>query len=243
MTPKGKLFIIGGHEDKGFTGETPEVLGREKPPTRFEILGALISSATRAEHKIEIIAAASGIPAEMEEMYVTAYKNAGCTDVSVMRIERAEHAHSEDYVQRIEAAHCVFFTGGDQKRLTKLLAGTPVLEAIKKNYQDDEDFIIAGTSAGAMAMPATIIARGIIEEALLKSDLEMCDGLGIIDGILVDTHFIKRGRFGRLAHAVAHVTPRCVGGYRPGRGRRADNNRRQRSHMHRLRHGDSNRRH
>ena len=211
MTPKGKLFVIGGHEDKGFTGETPEILSRETHPTHFEILGSLISAEPRAHHIIEVIAAASAIPGEMEDMYVKAYRNAGFSKVGVIRINEAADAHNEALVKRIHYAHAVFFTGGDQKRLVSLIGGSPLLDAIKKKYQNDEHFIVAGTSAGAMSIPAIMISRGIIEEALLKSDIEMSTGLGLISGLIVDTHFIKRGRLGRLAYAVGLNAHSCTG--------------------------------
>lgn len=211
LTPKGKLFIIGGHEDKGFVGETPAILSREKHPTHFEILGSLISGVPREHHIIEIIAAASAIQGDMEAMYVNAYKNVGFTKVGIIRIENEAQANDENNIKRIRYAHSVFFTGGDQKRLTSLLRGTRVLDAIRRKYINDEDFIVAGTSAGAMSIPATMIARGVIEEALLKGDLEMGEGLGLINNIIVDTHFIKRGRFGRLAQAVARNPAADVG--------------------------------
>lgn len=207
MAPKGTLFIIGGHEDKGFTGETPEILENETHPNHFEILGSLISVAPRGHQIIEIIAAASSIPEEMEEMYINAYKNAGFDKVNAMRIDTEADARKDELVQRINNAHAVFFTGGDQKRLLSLVGNTPLLDAVKNRYYTDKDFIVAGTSAGAMSIPAAMLSRGIIEEAILKTDIEMSTGMGLIDGLIVDTHFIKRGRFGRLAYAVAlHAT-------------------------------------
>lgn len=211
MIPKGKLFIIGGHEDKGFTGETPQILEREIHPTHFEILGSLISTVPKAHHRIEVIAAASAVPAEMEEMYVTAYKNVGFEDVSIIRLDTIEDASKEEYIKRIHYAHSVFFTGGDQKRLVSLIGNSPLFEAIKRKYQNDPNFIVAGTSAGAMSIPEIMISRGIIEEAIMKKDMEMHDGLGLIEGVIVDTHFIKRGRLGRLAYAVALNPSSCIG--------------------------------
>ncbi len=203
MIPKGKIFIIGGHEDKGLPGSVPDILDREKKLAHFEILRKLISDIPKAHHVIEIIAAASEIPEEMETLYKNAYQNAGFTKIGIIRVDTPEQAHDIANVQRIAHAHSVFFTGGDQKKLTSLISNSPLLDAIKRKYYADKNFIIAGTSAGAMSIPAIMISRGIIEEALLKSDIELHEGLGIIDGIIVDTHFVKRGRFGRLAYAVA----------------------------------------
>jgi cyanophycinase len=212
MVAKGKLIIIGGHEDKAIAGESLTVVKRagSQPHPHFEILSSLISKIPREHHRIEIIATASAIPAEMEEMYRNAYKAAGFTHVEFIRIENETEANDISNVKRIEYCHSIFFTGGDQTRLTTTLNDTPVLNAIRKKYFADEHFIVAGTSAGAMALPETIITGGIIREALLKDDIEINKGFNFIDDILVDTHFVKRGRFARLAHAVA-LNPSLLG--------------------------------
>ncbi|MBI3235631.1 MAG: cyanophycinase, partial [Bacteroidetes bacterium] len=113
-------------------------------------------------------------------------------------------------IERIKTAHAVFFTGGDQEKLVNHLYDTKLLATIKKKYHDDKNFIVGGTSAGAMAMPETIILGGIIREALFTADIKMSEGLALIKDVIVDTHFIKRGRFGRLAHAVT-LNPTCLG--------------------------------
>ncbi len=211
-SPKGKLIIIGGHEDKGTSGESLTVAKREgtHPHPHFEILSSLISKIPRAHHLIEIIATASEIPEQMEEMYSMAYKNAGFTQVRFMRIESEDEANCEAYITRIEYCHAVFFTGGNQLKLVKTINDSLVLKVIMKKYFSDPHFIVAGTSAGAMAMPKTIIEGGIIREALLKDDIKIGNGFGFIADAIVDTHFIKRGRFARLAHAVA-LNPTLLG--------------------------------
>ena len=211
MIPKGKLLIIGGHEDKGLEGERPEILNKETHASNFELLGSLMTTETRAHQVIEIIAAASSIPAEMEEMYMAAYKNAGYVKVGILRIDKPEDAHDTERIKRVQYAHCVFFTGGDQKKLVSLIGGSPLMEAIHRKYFNDPHFVVAGTSAGAMSMPAHMLSRGVIEEAIFKSDIEMSAGLGLIEGVIVDTHFIKRGRFGRLAFAVASTPEARIG--------------------------------
>jgi cyanophycinase len=81
---------------------------------------------------------------------------------------------------------------------------------IKEKYLKDKNFIVAGTSAGAMAIPKLMIYEGGKHEAMLKEDLKIASRLGILDLCIVDTHFIKRGRFGRLAHAVV-MNPETLG--------------------------------
>jgi cyanophycinase len=208
---KGKLLIIGGHEDKGeVPGESISVDRKKKSKTHFEILGTLISRTPRKQHLIEIIASASSIPKEMEEIYINAYKKEGFTHVGIIKVEAKEETNKPDSIKRIQDAHAVFFTGGDQNKLVSIIAGTELLTAIKNKYNSDKDFIIGGTSAGAMAMPEIIIGGGLIREALYKGDIRIGKGLDLIKNVLVDTHFIKRSRFTRLAHAVTLNTS-CLG--------------------------------
>ena len=205
--PKGRLLIIGGHEEKIFTGERYTSVRSGINVPHFDILGTLINSIPHSHRRIEVIAAASSIPDEMEAAYIAAYESAGYDHVGIMRVDDAGDVVSPEFISRIHYAHAVFFTGGDQRLLTKALRDTELLEAILKKYRADPHFIVAGTSAGAMSLPQVIIERGVIEEALLKNDLVLGTGFGFIDNVIVDTHFIRRGRIGRLAHAVALNKP------------------------------------
>jgi cyanophycinase len=212
MIPKGKLLIIGGHEDKGeeVAGENLTVHKKKGSKSHFEILGMLMQKIPRARHIIEIIASASSIPLEMEELYINSYKQEGFTDVGFIKVESKKDASDPDSIKRINNAHAVFFTGGDQNKLIAHLGQTELLAAIRSKYHSDKNFIVGGTSAGAMAMPETIIGGGIIGSALYKGQIEISKGFSLIKDIIVDTHFIKRGRFGRLAHAVT-LNPICLG--------------------------------
>jgi len=211
MIPKGKLIIIGGHEDKGeISGENLTIHKKKVSQSHFEILGNLISKIPRAHHIIEIIASASSIPLEMEELYINSYKREGFTHVAFIKVESKEDGCDPVSIKRIQGAHAVFFTGGDQNKLISLLSETPLLKAIKNKYYSDKNFIVGGTSAGAMVLPETIITGGLIREALYKEDIKIAKGFGLINDIIVDTHFIKRGRFARLAHAVI-LNPACLG--------------------------------
>ena len=211
MIPKGKLLIIGGHEDKGeVPGENLNIHKKKTPLTHFEILGSLISKIPRAHHIIEIIASASSIPDEIEELYINSYKQEGFTHVGIIKVNSKEDARDFNLIRRIQGAHAVFFTGGDQNKLVSLIAETEMLTAIKNKYYADKNFIVGGTSAGAMAMSEIIIGGGLIGAALFKGDIRIEKGFDLIKNIIVDTHFIKRGRFARLAHAVT-LNPGCLG--------------------------------
>jgi cyanophycinase len=211
MVPKGKLVIIGGHEDKGeVSGENLTIHKKDRSQSHFEILSTLIIKIPRIRHVIEIIASASTIAQEVEELYLHSYKLAGFTHVRFIRINSAEDAEDPKIIRRIKSSHVVFFTGGDQKKLVKLLNGSSVLKAIEKKYYNDKYFILAGTSAGAMAVGETIITGGVITAALYKGTVKICEGFGLIKNVLIDTHFVKRGRFARLAQAVC-MHPECLG--------------------------------
>ncbi len=211
MIPKGKLIIIGGHESKGdVPGENLDIQKKTSPTSHFEILGTLISKIPRTHHIIEIIAAASSIPREMEELYIHSYKQVGFTHVGIIQVENEADAQDSLLIKRVQNAHAVFFTGGDQNKLMSVIGQSPLLTAIKNKYTEDKHFIVGGTSAGAMAMSETIIGGGPIVEALFKSDIRISKGMNMIQGVIIDTHFIKRGRFARLAHAIA-LNPSCLG--------------------------------
>ena len=78
------------------------------------------------------------------------------------------------------------------------------MEAIRTRYYDEARFVVAGSSAGAAAMSNTMVVAGSSEDALVKGDLHLTNGLDLINNVFVDTHFTERGRFGRLIQAVAY---------------------------------------
>jgi cyanophycinase len=101
------------------------------------------------------------------------------------------------------------FSGGNQLRLSSIFGGTDFLDIILHRYHE-EKFVIAGTSAGAMAMSGTMIYEGNAGKAHLKGEVKLTTGLGLIPGVIIDSHFDKRGRFSRLAQAVA-ANPGAIG--------------------------------
>jgi len=106
------------------------------------------------------------------------------------------------YVQRISDSKTVFITGGDQNRICKHLKNSDISSILKEKYLNEEGFMIAGTSAGAMCLPEIIICEAENGEAILGNDIKLDSGLSLLNNLIVDTHFVHRGRFGRLAHAV-----------------------------------------
>ncbi len=197
MKPKGTLMIIGGAEDK-VDSQTLHIEKKNKEFIHFEILRLLINE----RKKIEIITTASLYQKDVISKYQRTFKKIGPENTGFLPIEHRNEAGLPKYLKRIEDADVVFFTGGDQSRLTTILGGTPLMELISKRYLDDENYVVAGTSAGAMVMSKIMIYGGGNNEVIFRKDLKTTTGFGLLEHCIIDTHFIKRGRFGRLAHAV-----------------------------------------
>lgn len=196
MIPKGRLLIIGGKEDKGEDDSEMEKKNNNFSPK--EILKLLAES---KNDRIEVITTASSEPEDMRETYTKVFNEIGYTNFDFLDI-CDEQVHSDFHLKRVEAAKTVFFTGGDQNRICGSLNQSVLTDLLKKKYQEEDGFMIAGTSAGAMCMPKIVILEAVNGEAMLEHDIELDTGLGFIENCIVDTHFIHRARFGRLAHAV-----------------------------------------
>ncbi len=212
MNIQGKLIIIGGAVDKGSFTETDLDQSASKNLNFFEegILKRIIKeSKNKEQSRIEVITTASKIPREIGPEYVKAFSYLGATNVDVLYIERREQAAEKEVLDRLSAADVVMFTGGDQLRLTSILGGTPFDELLIYKYKK-EDFVYAGTSAGAAAASNNMIYQGSSSEALLKGEVKITSGLGLIDDVIIDTHFVQRGRIGRLFQAVVG-NPKVLG--------------------------------
>jgi cyanophycinase len=207
--PKGKLISIGGSEDKG-TGIEPNFAQKAKLNFfEFGILKRILSEMRGADSIVEVITTASVIPEEVGDNYIQAFGKLGCTNVGVIHIKNREDALLPEYLERIRQADGVMFTGGNQLRLSMIFGGTDFLKILQNRYEN-ENFVIAGTSAGAMAMSNTMIYQGSSTGALLKGEVKITTGLAFIKDVIIDSHFVTRGRFGRLAQAVAS-NPGCIG--------------------------------
>ena len=212
MKIHGKLIIIGGAVDKGSFTETDLDENASKNLNFFEegILKRIINESKYKElSRIEVITTASKIPKEIGPEYVKAFRFLGANNVDVLHIERREQAMETEVLDRLKAADVVMFTGGDQLRLTSILGGTPFDDLLIDKYRN-EDFIYAGTSAGAAAASNNMIYQGSSQEALLKGEVKITSGLGLIDDVVIDTHFVQRGRIGRLFQAVVG-NPKVLG--------------------------------
>jgi cyanophycinase len=190
----GKLLLIGGNEDKA--GE-------------LRILRTLAAEAGGADARIEIITTASSEPERTWQAYEQAFERIGVGYAKPMHIATRAQAEAPELIERIAKSTAILFTGGDQLRITSILDATPVAEAVRRHFFDDGGFV-AGTSAGAAAMTSTIIYHGESPEALRKGAVMMTGGLALISNAVIDTHFMTRGRIGRLIHVVTG-SPRLIG--------------------------------
>ncbi len=208
--PTGKLISIGGNEFK-FQDEDHDVVVDQLNRDFFElkILERFVSEAGGTNSHIEVITTASSIPLEVGESYHHAFSRIGCTFVGFLHIRDREDAQNPEFIERISKAKGVMFTGGNQFRLTTIFGGSEILKILKDRYEND-GLIIAGTSAGAMAMSQTMIYQGSSTNALLKGEVKITTGFGLMKDVIIDSHFITRGRFGRLTQAVAS-NPSCIG--------------------------------
>jgi cyanophycinase len=208
MIPKGRLILIGGAEDMGEKNNHPDIIRDNMEFTGLEILKSLLPDKRNID--VEIITTASKVPKTVGESYRRAFYKLKVRKVGVLNIENREQANKTIYAERIKKADVVLFTGGDQFRLATILGCTEVIKEIATNYDRRKNFVIAGTSAGAMALSKTMLYEGHKIEAMIKGDVKTSAGLGFLDYCVIDTHFVKRGRLGRLTQAVL-MNPACVG--------------------------------
>ena len=208
--PQGKLMPIGGSEDKGIEEDKSEFYRSNLNFIGLGILRRIVEEAGGTDARIEVITTASTIPYEVGENYLDAFGKLGCLRVNVMHIRNRQDASSPEFIERLKNCHAVMFSGGNQLRLSATFGGTEFLKILLRRYENEAGFLIAGTSAGAMAMSNTMIYEGNAARAHLKGEVKITTGLGFIDDVIIDSHFEKRGRFGRLAQAVAS-NPACIG--------------------------------
>ncbi|SCM82067.1 Cyanophycinase [uncultured Sporomusa sp.] len=192
-SPAGSLLIIGGHEDK--TG-------------KCLILQHFIDMAGGRDSRIVIIATATDEPRAVGNEYKELFFSLGAVSVTSMAIANRETANQREQAESIKSATGIFFTGGDQLRLTSILGGSAVDAALRAAFR--QGAVIAGTSAGAAVMSETMIVGGNSNDTPKKSSLSMAHGMGFLSEGVVDQHFAQRGRINRLLAAVAQ-NPHVLG--------------------------------
>ena len=209
-SPKGKLIAIGGNEDKGHEpegGHHEKIF--QKSFIEEGILKRVVSEIGGPGRRLAVITSASSIPEEVGRNYVEAFGRLGLKDVDVLDI-RDRRDVKPDMIKRLAKADGMMMSGGNQLRLTTIFGGTAFLELMKRRYQEEDGFVIAGTSAGAMCMSSTMIYQGHSSSGLIKGGVKMTSGASLIHDVIIDSHFVERGRFSRLSQAVAG-NPNAIG--------------------------------
>ncbi|MFN3312150.1 MAG: cyanophycinase [Hyphomonas sp.] len=189
--PKGKLIIIGGHEDM----DGDRIILKEV--ARYITNGRLVL-ATIASHNRE----------GYLEAYQAAFGKLGVDQVTELYIDDREEARHEDKINALSDVNAIFFSGGDQLRITSQIGGTPIYDRIVQIYHGGG--VIAGTSAGASAMSTTMLVKGPDDASFSPGTVHMAPGLGLLQDVIIDQHFAERGRIGRLLGAVSQ-NPRELG--------------------------------
>lgn len=203
---KGTLIPIGGNEDKG-------TRRKERYTLEFieqGILSRVLNEAKGKSSKVVVIPTASSIPVEVGQNYIEAFSRLGCNDIKILDIRRRVESEDKSSLDLIQQADCVMFSGGNQSKIIEHIGGTSLHRLLVKRYNNDEGFVIAGTSAGAMSMSAEMISGGSSTESFIKGAVKMHKGMAFLPNLIIDSHFIRRGRFGRLAEAVAKF-PELIG--------------------------------
>lgn len=186
LLPKGILIPIGGAEDKK---DNKEILQRIANETR------------KRKPLVCVITLATNLPDEVAKDFREAFRGLGIA-ISIIHFTLRSEADSLQNLSKIKKADAIFFSGGNQLKLSSLLGGTKVLALMRSRYFSEHRFVVAGTSAGAAAMSETMIVSGSSQDSLIKGELELTNGLDFIDSVFIDTHFTQRGRFGRLIQTV-----------------------------------------
>jgi cyanophycinase len=190
--PKGTLIIVGGHEDK------------EDEKLILRAVAEQVGSG-----RLVVATVASQEPNEMWETYERVFRGLGVRHVHHLDVDSREEAKSEKVLRVLDDATVVFFTGGDQLKLTSQLGDTPVYDRLREIHAGGGT--IAGTSAGASVVCETmVVAGGQNGSNSIAGDLRMAPGFGLFPGVIVDQHFAERGRIGRLVAAVTQ-NPRILG--------------------------------
>jgi cyanophycinase len=180
----GTLIIIGGGEDR----EGERVILRE---IAARLNGGKLVLATVASHE----------PEGYFELYQRAFADLGVNDLAHLYVHERSETLDGQMLETMSEAAGVFFSGGDQLRISSQIGDTPIEQRVREIF--NAGGVIAGTSAGASVMSDTMLVKGSSRESARIGDLHMAPGLGLIQNVIIDQHFAERGRFGRLLGAVA----------------------------------------
>ena len=189
----GPLMIIGGAEDK---------------LRRRRILKEFVAAAGGLDARIAVIPTASSLGPEIVDLYEALFRAEGAAEVTEVRPKSREESQDPELVQRIDEATGVFMTGGNQLKLSSVICGTPVGDAIVAAHQ--RGVVVAGTSAGASIQSSHMVAFGVGGATPKQRMTQVAAGLGLLGSTVIDQHFDQRNRYGRLLMIVSQ-SPSLLG--------------------------------
>lgn len=191
----GRLLLIGGNEDKN--------------EDSMVILPHFVKMCGGKRARILVCGTPSKEVEEKERTYRKLFESIGVAEVMEPDVTRRRDGEDEELVEMVRRATGVFFTGGDQLRLTAIVAGTPFGEEVRHRVFN-EGLVAGGTSAGAAAMSSTMFISGNSKGTVRRADVGLAPGLGYWRDTVVDTHFAQRGRVSRMLVIFAH-NPQILG--------------------------------
>ncbi|GEP38309.1 cyanophycinase [Nocardioides psychrotolerans] len=191
--PKGPLMIIGGAEDK---------------LRKRTILREFVAAAGGEDARIAVVPTASSLGIEVIEVYDALFRREGAGDVIAIRPETRDDAHDQTLVASLRAATGIFMTGGNQLKLSAIICGTPLGDAILDAHE--RGVVVAGTSAGASIQSSHMVAFGGPGSTPKQRMTQVAAGLGLLDSSVIDQHFDQRNRYGRLLMIVSQ-SPQLLG--------------------------------
>jgi cyanophycinase len=207
--PKGLLIAVGGHENKGEAAERGSNQDRNNSFAPETILKRFCDELQGDDPLIVIVPTASGVPEESAADYQRVFAELGRQRTEVLDIRNRADTLRPEYLALVEQADGIWFTGGDQLRLTSILGGTTILQRLKERYTY-ERIVLGGTSAGATALSTPMIYEGTNNAGFRKGEIAITTGLQFMRDVAIDTHFIARGRIVRMAQILA-TNLSCIG--------------------------------
>jgi cyanophycinase len=205
LIPNGILVIVGGHENKG---EKPDKKVQEAHKVR-EVLDNFVRLTNKKDPVIEVVTTASSMGEDSFKDYHKAFIALGVKQIGQIHHDKRSEALNDNLDDRVSKADAVYFAGGDQLKLTSIYGGTNLLLRLKERYIKDQ-LILGGTSAGAMAFSTPMIVAGNQEVQQIAGEVRVTTGLEFLKDVCIDTHFVDRGRFVRMAQVIA-TNPTCIG--------------------------------
>src|SRR3954463_11905348 len=181
--------------------------GAENKENDRRILRRFVEASGGEDADIVVIPTASKMH-ETGPRYEALFRELGAARVSVMDFDTRRDCHETNRLERLDQATGIFFTGGNQLRLTALLGGTPVAQLIRK--RNAAGVTVGGTSAGASILSEHMIAFGDEGSSVIAGSVRLAPGLGLTNRFVIDQHFRQRDRLGRLITALAY-NPFAIG--------------------------------